>query len=108
VETIDFNVDSADALPYITAILMQLPVRTRADGGTRNAVKFNREGNTYTLVGRLPGERYVVSFRNRPEHADTRYYRNATDAARAVITGEHDYEHSEPGRDHSEHEAAAV
>jgi hypothetical protein len=89
--SIEFNVDGADAVPYIAAILLALPV-----GKSGNSAKFDREGPEYTIAWRLRDGTLAwgVSFHPVEEDSDKPlYYRNPLSAARAVI----DRKHNEDG-----------
>jgi hypothetical protein len=88
--TISYNIDGADATGSVTAILLSLPVIAATPPRSRHGVKFDRDGDRFTVATRRELSVWLVSFR--PVDGDpgrTRLYRSPVDAARAVIDGRH-------------------
>lgn len=86
--TIDFNIDGADATDNVAAILLSLPVV--GSKSARNGVKFDREGDKFTVAWRREQGLWVVSFR--PVSGDlnkVQWYRSPVDAAHAIIEKKH-------------------
>ena len=96
--TISFNIDGGDATASVTAILLSLSSQPRphSSKSSRYGVKFDRDGDTFTVAWRREPSVWLVSFRPVNGHLDrTRQYRSPVDAAQAIIGRKHTV-HSEP------------
>jgi hypothetical protein len=92
--TISFNIDGADATDNVAAILLSLPVV--GSKSARNGVKFDRDGDTFTVAWRREPSLWIVSFRPvGDDYNRVRKYRSPVDAAHAVIDRRHN-EHGTP------------
>jgi hypothetical protein len=84
--TISFNIDGGDATDTITQMLISLP-----RGGKRNSIKFDREGDKFTIAWRYAEGDWGVTFREPPTDPsrNRRRYASPVDAARAVVYRKH-------------------